>query len=85
MRTYVRNALAGDPQPSAGADLSRRQRLQDQPAPRPRTHDRDGHIAQLARTPKVRISSDAGYPRIIGETDALLRRCFPHNRVGRGC
>jgi hypothetical protein len=43
----------------------------------------DGHIAQLARTQKLRISMDASYPRIIEETEALLRRCFPDNRVGR--
>jgi hypothetical protein len=43
----------------------------------------DGHIAQLARTQKLRISMDARYPRIIEETEALLDRCFPHNLVGR--
>ena len=43
----------------------------------------DGHISQLRRTQRLRISLDARYPRIIEELDALLRRCFPHNLVGR--
>ena len=42
----------------------------------------DGHISDLARTQRLRISLDARYPVIIDELDALLRRCFPHNRVG---
>jgi hypothetical protein len=43
----------------------------------------DGHIARLARTERLRISLDARYPRIVAETAALLRRCFPTNPVGR--
>jgi hypothetical protein len=43
----------------------------------------DGHIAQYARTQRLRLSLDAGYPVIVAEAEALLRRCFPHNRVGR--
>jgi hypothetical protein len=43
----------------------------------------DGHIAQLARTQKLRISLDARYPRIVADAEALLGRCFPDNRVGR--
>ena len=29
------------------------------------------------------MSLDARYPVIIDDTEALLRRSFPHNRVGR--
>jgi hypothetical protein len=43
----------------------------------------DGHIAQGARTQKLRLSLDARYPVIVVEAEALLRRCFPGNRVGR--
>jgi hypothetical protein len=43
----------------------------------------DGHIAQLARTQKLRISLDASHRQVVADTEALLRRCFPHNRVGR--
>jgi hypothetical protein len=43
----------------------------------------DGHIAQLARTQKLRLSLDARYEQIVADADALLRRCFPGNRVGR--
>jgi hypothetical protein len=42
----------------------------------------DGHISRLARTQSLRISLDARYPTIVTETEALLRRCFPNNRVG---
>ena len=43
----------------------------------------DGNISQLARTQSLRISLDARYPAIVDDTEALLRRCFPNNRVGR--
>lgn len=43
----------------------------------------DGHIAILPRTQMLRISLDARYSRINDEVEALLRRCFPANRVGR--
>jgi hypothetical protein len=43
----------------------------------------DGHISQLARTQRLRLSLDSRHVNIIAETDALLRRCFPDNRVGR--
>ena len=37
----------------------------------------------LARTEQLRLSLDAKYPNVNDEIDALLRRCFPDNRVGR--
>jgi hypothetical protein len=43
----------------------------------------DGHISQLARTQSLRISLDGRYPGIVDEVEALLRRCLPHNQVGR--
>jgi Homeodomain-like domain len=43
----------------------------------------DGHIADGARTQKLRLSLDARYPTILADAEALLRRCFPRNRIGR--
>jgi len=43
----------------------------------------DGHITFMERTQRLRIALDAGHPRIVEEADALLRRGFPENRVGR--
>lgn len=43
----------------------------------------DGHIVALARTQRLRIFLDARYHTIVAETEALLARCFPSNRVGR--
>jgi hypothetical protein len=43
----------------------------------------DGHIAQLARTQKLRISLDAAHVQVVADTEVLLRRCFPHNCVSR--
>ena len=43
----------------------------------------DGHITPMARTERLRISLDAKYPVMNAEIEALLRRCFPGNRVGR--
>ena len=43
----------------------------------------DGHISAAARTQRLRIFLDARYGRIVAETDALLRRCFPENPIGR--
>jgi hypothetical protein len=43
----------------------------------------DGHIAELARTQRLRISLDARHGGVVADSDALLRRCFPANRVGR--
>ena len=43
----------------------------------------DGHISTAARTQILRLSLDAKYPTVNDETEALLRRCFPENRVGR--
>jgi Homeodomain-like domain-containing protein len=43
----------------------------------------DGHISQLARTQRLRLSLDAAHPRVVGDSDALLRRMFPAHRVGR--
>lgn len=45
----------------------------------------DGHISELARTQRLRICLDSRYPAIVSEADALLRRCFPSNLVGRVC
>ncbi len=43
----------------------------------------DGHITELARTERLRVFLDARYATIVAETESLLRRCFPHNVVGR--
>ena len=43
----------------------------------------DGHIVAHARAQRLRIFLDARYTEIVDDTEALLRRCFPHNRVGR--
>jgi hypothetical protein len=43
----------------------------------------DGHISTTARTQMLRLSLDAKYPTVNDETEALLTRCFPENRVGR--
>lgn len=43
----------------------------------------DGCISTGPRTERLRVFLDAKYARIIDETQALLRRCFPENRVGR--
>ena len=43
----------------------------------------DGHITEMPRTERLRIFLDARYGRVVDETEALLRRCFPHNRIGR--
>jgi hypothetical protein len=43
----------------------------------------DGHITFMARTERLRIALDAAHPNIVAETDALLRRVFPENQVGR--
>ena len=43
----------------------------------------DGHISALARTERLRIFLDARHSTIVDDTEALLRRCFPENRVGR--
>jgi hypothetical protein len=43
----------------------------------------DGHISRLARTERLRIHLDARYRGVVDEAEALLRRCFPANRVGR--
>jgi hypothetical protein len=41
----------------------------------------DGHITQLARTQRLRISCDALHPRVLQEIDSALRRCFPWSTV----
>jgi Homeodomain-like domain/LAGLIDADG-like domain len=41
----------------------------------------DGSISRHPRTDRLRISLDLRYPLIIAETEALLARCFPANRV----
>jgi hypothetical protein len=43
----------------------------------------DGHITELARTERLRIFLDARYSKVVADAEALLRRCFPANRVGR--
>jgi hypothetical protein len=43
----------------------------------------DGYISCGARTQRLRLSLDSKYPAMIAEIAALLRRCFPCNRVGR--
>jgi Homeodomain-like domain len=43
----------------------------------------DGHVSTLERTERLRLSLDAKYATINDETEALLRRCFPCNRVCR--
>ena len=43
----------------------------------------DGHISAGERTQRLRICLDARYRTIVEESDALLRRCFPDNPVGR--
>jgi hypothetical protein len=43
----------------------------------------DGHISVIRHTTRLRLSLDAAYPGIVADADALLRRCFPANRVGR--
>ena len=42
----------------------------------------DGCISVGARTARLRVALDAKYPGIIADVQALLRRCFPHNKVG---
>jgi hypothetical protein len=41
----------------------------------------DGCITEHARTLRLLIHLDAKYPQICAETEALLKRCFPHNAV----
>jgi len=43
----------------------------------------DGHISALARTQRLRIFLDAKHQVVVDEAEALLRRCFPNNPVGR--
>jgi hypothetical protein len=43
----------------------------------------DGHITTTRRTQRLRIFLDARYSAIVDETEALLRRAFHRNRVGR--
>jgi Homeodomain-like domain len=43
----------------------------------------DGHISPFARTQRLRLHLDARYPTVVDDADALLRRTFPDNRVGR--
>jgi hypothetical protein len=42
----------------------------------------DGHISQLARTQRLRLSLDAALPGIVRDAKALLRRMFPAQAVG---
>jgi hypothetical protein len=43
----------------------------------------DGHISPLERTERLRVHLDARYPTVVDEAEALLRRCFVANRIGR--
>ncbi len=43
----------------------------------------DGHISQLARTQSSAHLARCALPAIVDDTEALLSRCFPNNRVGR--
>jgi hypothetical protein len=43
----------------------------------------DGYICDLPRTERLRIFLDARYPVVVDDAEALLRRCFPSNRVTR--
>jgi hypothetical protein len=43
----------------------------------------DGHITVTARVERMRIFLDARYSADVDDAEALLRRCFPGNRVGR--
>jgi hypothetical protein len=42
----------------------------------------DGHIAQHARTQRLRISLDTRHRNIVIEAHELLERCFPRSKVG---
>lgn len=42
----------------------------------------DGHITEMARSQRLRVSLDAKYPKVIDELVELLRRSFPSNSVG---
>ena len=44
----------------------------------------DGCINVGPRAERLRIFLDAAHPNVAAETEALLKRCFPENRVGRG-
>ena len=43
----------------------------------------DGHISRFARTERLRLYLDARYRTVVDDAEALLRRSFPVNRVGR--
>lgn len=43
----------------------------------------DGHIVRSGRTHRLRISLDSKYALIVDEAEALLKRGFPDNRIGR--
>jgi hypothetical protein len=42
----------------------------------------DGHITAMPRTQRLRLFLDTRHARIVAETRALLRRCFPEYRTG---
>lgn len=43
----------------------------------------DGCVSRVGRSYSLRIHLDAKYPAIVAETERILGRCFPANRVGR--
>jgi hypothetical protein len=43
----------------------------------------DGHIADLARTQRLRLFLDSRYPAIVDDAERLIRTMLPGNRIGR--
>ena len=72
---YLPALLAGDAAPRVQRCRLRRAA---RPLPRRRAHQHRG-----ANPDAAALSLDAKYPTVNNETEALLRRCFPENRVGR--
>jgi hypothetical protein len=45
----------------------------------------DGHISQMPRAQRMRLTLDAKYPRIVDDAAELIARIVPWNAVGRQC
>lgn len=43
----------------------------------------DGHIAHTGRSYRLRLFLDSKYPLVVNESEAILKRCWPENRVYR--
>jgi hypothetical protein len=43
----------------------------------------DGHIAELARAQRLRVSLDSKYPDVVDAAGSVMRACFPLQHVGR--